>query len=186
MNKIEELRKSLELNDVPASDIETRFKEIASNLLNNFVIRKGEKLFRFVEIEFYYNTTDTANITYRRVTEAGEWFNHDSGVDLTFKSDDKKFGGILVRAVEYNGEFCNGPVNCRKLLFQFDALGTTEGVPHLEYRPREEQLIPVSTSRWNISEKQSFRFCIPMELWTQHKGYAAYPWDYKGKLKNKL
>ena len=187
MTQIEYLRKSLELNDVELDSIESRFQQIAKDLLNNFAIRKGEKLFRLVEIEFYYNTTDCANITFRRVAEAGEWLNHDWGVDLCFKSNEKAFGGILIRSIERNDEFVNGPLKCRELLFQFDALGNKENVPTLEYQPRENLIEPVSTTRWNISEKQSFRFCLPQELWSREKckGYSAYPWDYKGNLKNK-
>lgn len=164
-----------------------RFEQIAKDLLNNFAILKGEKSFRLVEIEFYYNTTDSANITFKRITEAGDWFNHDWGVDLCFKSDEKAFGGILIRSVEHNEEFVNGPLKCRELLFQFDALGDKSGVPTLVYQPRKDVIEPVSTIRWNISEKHSFRFCIPQEFWPRDKckGYSAYPWDYKGNLRNK-
>ena len=35
----------------------------------------------------------------------------------------------------------------------------------------------------NSLVQQYFRYCIPKELWTEHKGYAAYPWDYKGNPK---
>ena len=173
------------------TNIASRFEQIAQNLLNNFVIRKGKKLYRFIDIEFYYNITDNGNITFERVTEAGEWFNHDWGVDLCFKSNESAFGGILIRSIECiddvkKDEFINGPIKCRQLLFQFDALGDTSTIPTLEYLPRENMIEPVSVPRWNISEKQLFRFCIPRELWTEHKGYNAYPWDYKGNLKNKL
>ena len=186
MSKIEELRKSLDIQDCTSDEIGTQFGKIAKNLINNFVIRKNDKLYRFVEIEFYYNTTDvTKAITYERETEAGEWFNHEFGVDLAFKSDKHHYGGILVRAMECDGKFCNGPLKCRALLFQFDALGDIKGVPCLEFYPREEQIVPVPTTRWNISEKQAFRFCIPKELWKDHNGYSAYPWDYKGNLKTK-
>lgn len=186
MTELESLRNSLVLTETNPSKIESIFKCIAENLLNNFVIRKGDKLYRMVEIEFYYNLTDTAHITYERMTKAGEWFNHDFGVDLTFKSNEKSYGGILIRSihsVEPDEKFCNGPLKTRALLFQFDALGERSNVPILEYYPRETAIIPVAATRYNISEKQNFRFCIPRELWTKHKGYTAYPWDYKGNLK---
>lgn len=72
MTELESLRNSLVLTEPDSSKIESIFKGIAKNLLNNFVIRKGDKLYRMVEIEFYYNLTDTAHITYKRMTEAGE------------------------------------------------------------------------------------------------------------------
>ncbi len=178
IDKINELRRSLE-------NPTNKFEEIAFNLLNNFVIRKGDKLYRMVEIEFYYNLTDTANITYERITEAGEWFNHDFGVDLTFKSDENSYGGILLRSIECEEKFFYGPIKTRAKLFQFDALGENNEVPMLEYYPRETKIDPISIPRHNISEKQNFRYCIPKELWKEHKDYRAYPWDYKGNLKIK-
>ena len=183
MTELECLRNSLVLTETDPSKIESIFKDIAKNLLNNFVIRKGDELYRMVEIEFYYNLTDTAHITYKRMAEAGEWFNHDYGVDLAFKSNEKSYGGILIRSIECNGKFCNGPLKTRALLFQFDAFGEKGAVPTLEYCPRAKAIEPVASTRYNISEKQYFRYCIPKELWTEHKGYTAYPWDYKGNPK---
>ena len=183
MTELECLRNSLVLTETDPSKIESIFKDIAKNLLNNFVIRKGDELYRMVEIEFYCNLTDTAHITYDRMTEAGEWFNHDFGVDLTFKSNNKSYGGILIRSIECNDKFCNGPLKTRALLFQFDALGGKGAVPALEYCPREKAIEPIAVTRYNISERQNFRYCIPRELWTEHKGYTAYPWDYKGNPK---
>ena len=89
MTELECLRNSLVLTETDSSKIESIFKDIAKNLLNNFVIRKGDELYRMVEIEFYCNLTDTAHITYEHMSEAGEWFNHNFGVDLTFKSNNK-------------------------------------------------------------------------------------------------
>jgi len=183
MTELESFKNSLVLTETEPSAIESIFKSIAKNLLNNFVIRNGDKLYRMVEIEFYYNLTDLANITYERMTEAGEWFNHEYGVDLTFKSNEKSYGGILIRSIECDGIFCNGPRKSRDLLFQIDAFGEKDDVPRLEYCPRAKAIEPVAATRYNISEKQNFRFCIPRELWTEHKGYSAYPWDYKGNLK---
>lgn len=54
MTELECLRNSLVLTETDPSKIESIFKDIAKNLLNNFVIRKGDELYRMVEIEFYY------------------------------------------------------------------------------------------------------------------------------------
>ena len=183
MTELECLRNSLVLTETDPTKIESIFKGIAKNLLINYVIRKGKKLYHMVEIEFYYNLTDTAHITYKRMTEAGEWFNHDYGVDLAFKSNEKSYGGILIRSIECNGKFCNGPLKTRALLFQFDALREKGSVPALEYCPRAKAIEPIAVTRYNISERQNFRYCIPRELWSEHKGYTAYPWDYKGNIK---
>ena len=60
MTELECLRNSLVLTETDPSKIESIFKDIAKKLLNNFVIRKGDELYRMVEIEFYCNLTDTA------------------------------------------------------------------------------------------------------------------------------
>ena len=49
MTELECLRNSLVLTETDPSKIESIFKDIAKNLLNNFVIRKGDELYRMVE-----------------------------------------------------------------------------------------------------------------------------------------
>jgi len=86
----------------------------------NHIIKKGNLEYAIVEIEFYLFTNDHQDvITYPRVADAGRWFFHQSGVDLTFQSRDieedkdgnftfeenASFGGILIRAIRPgNGE----------------------------------------------------------------------------------
>lgn len=53
-DRIGMFKKYLVLTETDPSKIESIFKDIAKNLLNNFVIRNGDKLYRMVEIEFYY------------------------------------------------------------------------------------------------------------------------------------
>ena len=61
MTELECLRNSLVLTETDPTKIESIFKGIAKNLLNNFVIRKGKKLYHMVEIEFYYNVSVSGN-----------------------------------------------------------------------------------------------------------------------------
>ena len=76
------------------------FKEIAEVLMNKCVISKGSVKYEIVEIEFYLFTPDHQDvITYPRKVSAGQWFFHQSGVDLTFESNEKQFGGILIRGI---------------------------------------------------------------------------------------
>lgn len=91
------------------------FDEIAQNIMCNYIIKKGNREYAIVEIEFYLYTNDHRDvITYPRNTEAGQWFFHQSGIDITFKSRDirmltfdkgelglrPQFGGILIRAIK--------------------------------------------------------------------------------------
>lgn len=74
------------------------FKALAESLFNNFQIRNGNDIFRFVEIEFYLRATESESrkIAYERETRAGEWFLHDNGVDIAFESNKDFYGGILI------------------------------------------------------------------------------------------
>lgn len=82
------------------NEILTEFKEVAELLMNWCSIKKGEKEYEIVDIEFYmYNSKHPDVITYPRVMEMGRWFFHSSGVDLTFRSTHDRFGGILIRGI---------------------------------------------------------------------------------------
>ena len=100
--------------------------KIAEELLNNYGIKCGSKIYYFAEIEFYYWDKSKWNekwnrITYPRVSDAGDLFYHLSGVDICFKSyydkenldGNAKFGGILIRAIrDDKGNITAGPWNC--------------------------------------------------------------------------
>ena len=90
------------------------FKEIAKLLMNQCVIAKGDIYYEIVEIEFYLYSPDHQDvIVYPRKLSAGQWFFHQSGVDLTFESNDKQFGGILIRGIKRltpNPDYDNRPL----------------------------------------------------------------------------
>ena len=98
-----------------------KFKEIAEILLNRTAIRKGHKTYHMKDIEFYLYKNDHRDIiTYPRTCEAGQWFFHSSGIDLSFESNvtmqpneydlfqpildsSSFFGGILIRQIYPEG-----------------------------------------------------------------------------------
>lgn len=124
------------------------FTSIANLLLGECVIRNGNKRYAIVEIEFYlYSKNHRDYITYPRDIEAGRWFFHQSGVDLTFKSNDisikkdtkgkeiitlgshPQFGGILIRGIyklspiKEEERYIFGPQKCvNELWDDFNAL----------------------------------------------------------------
>lgn len=132
------------LSDTNCRNKDELFQEIAKELMYNHIIQKGKYQYEIVEIEFYYYSQEHQDvITYPRKMEAGRWFFHPSGVDLTFASkgdirlkDDKLiigndacFGGILIRGIQCksNGEYIFGPLKCVDELWDnFDAFGTSE------------------------------------------------------------
>lgn len=121
MGTIEELKRLLSASG--KSDAESYFdyfKRIAEILMNNCAISKGKNRYEIVEIEFYFFTPDHQDvIVYPRTQPAGQWFFHPSGVDLTFESNEKQFGGILIRGVRNidTGKLTLGPLNCVNILW---------------------------------------------------------------------
>ena len=73
------------------SDIEERFEKIAKMLFESFAIQKGETVYLFKEIEFYfYNKNHRDIITHPRVSKPLCWYVNDfGGIDLNFESNIK-------------------------------------------------------------------------------------------------
>lgn len=134
-SNIQKLKELLET--IPKEDYYDYFGKIAKILMNQCYIQKGDTEYQIIEIEFYlYTPTHTDVITYPREIEAGRWFFHQSGVDLTFKSNRYEFGGILIRGLKNlkNGKMILGPLNCVNVLWdEFDAFTpTVEDYPQIK------------------------------------------------------
>ena len=137
------------------NEILTEFKEVVELLMNWCSIKKGEKVYEIVEIEFYlYNSQHPDVITYPRVMEMGRWFFHPSGVDLTFHSTHDRFGGILIRGirnVDDDNDQILGPQKCVNALWDnfsaFDNQYDTE-YPYITsvVNPRSKEIM--QCPRW--------------------------------------
>ena len=134
---MDDLKELLDISNLNETEIPDRFKKIAEDLMCNHIIKKGQKEYAIIEIEFYlYSPSHRDYITYPREIEAGRLFFHQSGVDLTFKStgvklieDNNKesfeisdtaiFGGILIRGLYdlENSKYIFGPYKCVNLLW---------------------------------------------------------------------
>ncbi|MCQ2071566.1 MAG: hypothetical protein MJY96_00370 [Bacteroidaceae bacterium] len=126
------------------------FREIGRALLCDCVIVKGRTEYRIREIEFYLFRPDYQDyVTYPRTCNAGDWFFHNSGVDIAFqsksstpKADPKTdcFGGVLIRTVECikgknEKRLFDGPIKVVNELFdQFSAIEPSRDAPRLEFR----------------------------------------------------
>lgn len=143
------------------------YREISKTLLCDCVIIKGETEYRIREIEFYLFRPDYQDyVTYPRTCNAGDWFFHNSGVDIAFqsksstpKADPKTdcFGGVLIRTVECikgknEKRLFDGPIKVVNELFdQFSAIEPSRDAPRLEFRMNcfpDEDCKPVL--RYNI------------------------------------
>ena len=181
----EELYQAMRLDGKESvEDLEGAFADIADALLNDFAISKGDKLYHFVELEFYHSFID-GTIVYPRKADALQYFFHKSGMDLTFLSDENMFGGILVRAIRCGNEFINGPYKVVDTLFDvFDARKRPESnYPIIVPKEEVSRITPAQSRRFHIESDKQYRCSLPQELWIEHKGYQAYPWDYKGNQK---
>lgn len=110
--------------------IEDNFQRIANDLLNNWVLKVEDALFRIAEIEFYYkseNHIDSYIHGHELQRQKGKWYFHGSGIDITF-GNEKSFGGILIRAMVniQSNEYFYGPLVCVQELFRnFPAIFNT-------------------------------------------------------------
>ncbi|GHT32328.1 hypothetical protein AGMMS49574_15630 [Bacteroidia bacterium] len=166
-----DLKKQLDLRGPDNKDIEAKFKKIAELLFQEYYIKKGDNKYEFLEIEFYYYTKGHEDIiTYPRQVEAGKWFFHNSGVDISFESRCKDvkqpsairkpgedyFGGILIRSLlkknkdDPKYQLITGPLKCTWDLFDvIDALKiTSEDLPVITKKEETSIKKVHSTSRY--------------------------------------
>lgn len=93
-------KESLQIKN-PANPLED-FERIADLLLNQYVLKVGEKSYRICSIEFYYKQAqhlDKAAHAHQRQLSCGEWYFHGSGLDITF-GNESEFGGILIQSIK--------------------------------------------------------------------------------------
>lgn len=157
MSTICKLKELMTLNaSMNTLEIESRFEQIAQILFSKFAIKKGENIYLFKDIEFYfYNQNHKDIITHPRNSDALCWYVNDfGGIDInmfssieTILSTDNKgkistkyalndkacFGGILIRKLIDNGcqQVINGPWACAELFRCHSAAGYDEDFPIL-------------------------------------------------------
>ncbi len=154
------LKELMSLNaDMSITEIESRFAQIAKLLFENFAIQKGEKIYLFKEIEFYfYNKNHRDIITHPRFSDSLCWYVNDfGGIDLNFPSeiykkdesdttgkkvkkyilnDNSYFGGILIRQLisEDKNEILERPWACAELFRLHHAIEQDNNFPSLVER----------------------------------------------------
>lgn len=162
--------------------IKQRFSLLANLLFNQYEIIKGERTYNFLEIEFYYynhNHPDTT--TYKRNMPAGQWHTHLSGIDVTFKSNNESYGGILIRSIIDNeGNVINGPLCTLLELFDnIDIYGNNINVPRIREKEKSETLHIETTTRFNINSGEyrnsKYRFYNASKDIKWKSGYTANP-----------
>lgn len=168
-NNLQKLLMSLDA-DSKIEMIESTFEVIAKELINNYHIQKGKEEYYFMHIEFYFcNKNHLDIISYPRKLDAGKWFFHQSGVDLTFNSSyeghekaintmsDFYFGGILIRDIIKRSDMekkFGGPYKCEWELFDFlEAFSPTSQVPYLE---KNSQSLDINIEEYKVKREFSY------------------------------
>lgn len=158
------------LQTYPIEGIDKIFDAIAKKLFNEYHIKKGDSIYDFLEIEFYYYDEKHEDIiTYPRTIGKGKWFFHNSGMDISFESlcvkgfnkkseaDNNFFGGILIRSLVKNGtEVITGPQKCTWELFDsFSAFEfCPDELPIIEHKPVGDKFDIYKTIRWIPFKKE--------------------------------
>lgn len=113
------------------SKIDDFFADIAEELFKHYCIKLGNVTYSFLEIECYYwsehhqdNRKDGKPFVYERINERPcSFISHSSGMDLCFKSSDKQYGGILIRALKRtegdDETILPGPWDCHDALINY-------------------------------------------------------------------
>lgn len=160
--------------------VEKYAKDIMTRLMRNFVIRKGSSEYEIIEAEFYLFSDIHRDITvYPRTQGAGRFWFHDSGVDITLKSEilrnsdakisgQSKFGGILIRSLKkklrkddgtVETSYIFGPQNCVAELWS-DSYAFSinpDDYPVLAYNPNEKATIDFEKRFYSISDDETKR-----------------------------
>lgn len=183
-NTVSSLEEALSLFNVNTPEqFDSAFDELAASLFNNFAIRRGQIVYRFVEIEFYHNLVDDMNgKTIPRTTSAGEWFFHNYGVDIAFESNLNRYGGILIRSI-VEGEsykdgktYTNGPQKAFWEIFdKLNSLHDNCEYPLIVESASDVLIEPVKSLRWPFGGNKKLRYSITAEYWKDHKNYKPFP-----------
>lgn len=172
------------------------FSEIADELICNYYIDCGSKMYRLAEIEFYYYHYDKDNKvrlseewnekTYpRTVKEAGTLFFHYSGVDICFPSSipDGTFGGVLIRSLldVETGLYVTGPQLC--VMEMLNACAITGEWPKIILADRMKCKIG-TINRYGIKYNDTGfedKLCFYDENMICKNQFDGATWDYEKK-----
>lgn len=163
---IHELGLGINFSTLEDNNLQKEFSDIAKNLFANYQIAKGNTRYDFEEVEFYLYTEKHRdnNHVYPRECQAGEWFVHYSGVDLTFqtlKEDNKmtQCGGILIRRIKKVGESSvGGPLRCLMELFngQEEPILVKKQKQEIRFEPTPR----IGIKNDNEQDERQYRFVV--------------------------
>ena len=179
-----ELQKLLAIPDsISEESIQSTFASIAKSLFNEYEIVKGNDFYDFLEIEFYFFSENHPDISvYKHSLDSGIWHTNLSGVDITLKSSEKCYGGILVRSIiDQKGNVINGPLCTLFALFDnINTNGECFNIPKIVKKNNKETNVNIkATTRFNINKgkysNKEYRFYNASNDIKWKSGYTAKP-----------
>lgn len=131
------------IDDSTEESILASFKNIANEIMNQYLLCIGAAYYRIVECEFYYNSTAHEDPFVHghalQKSTIGQWYFHGSGLDITL-GNGKGYGGILIRGIAEVNELLPmpdrastviGPLNvCNKI---FNTIGSVMLQPNVAF-----------------------------------------------------
>ena len=186
---MEDLKKLLSKLDDNSyvNTIESTFSEIADILLLKSHIQSANGNYRLLEIEFYFkNKNHNDDVTISRTEDAGLWWLHNWGVDITFRSDQKSgfYGGILIRSIADldDKKIISGPQNCCWELFYSSALERNRAPQIISNDERKVFGDEIGKTKRYITGKTkgidgNYRFYVKGIKLNNESKYKASPWE---------
>lgn len=92
--------KPFNINSSTGSEVAESFNKIANELITNSKLVINNKMFSFIDLEFYYycpNHPDEYTLPHSR--PMGEFEMHRFGIDISLGNGQTEFGGILLRGL---------------------------------------------------------------------------------------
>lgn len=159
-------------------ELEAFAENLVTGLMENFVIVKGDSIYEIADAEFYFFSPFHQDITvYDRELEAGRFFFHNSGFDISFKShinwidktrkkiidrENSVFGGILISTlIKKDRKGVDRVIKGSKLCMWelWDSFNALEHVsseyPVLFYKPLGDLKIEAIPRHFPIRDKES-------------------------------
>ncbi|HMO32936.1 MAG TPA: hypothetical protein PKE07_08060 [Lacibacter sp.] len=96
------MKEIFQIVDADKNSTQASFRNIATQLMNNYKLQVADKFYRVIECEFYYHSSNHPDPYVhghsRQKETIGEWYFHGSGLDITL-STSNGYGGILIRGI---------------------------------------------------------------------------------------
>ncbi len=138
--------------------VEESFKRIAKTLITNKALKVNNRLFAFIDLEFYYwhtvhQDSYCKNVNHNRPT--GELELHRYGVDISLGNDQQNgFGGILIRGLFDTKDGVISKSQVVKEIYNQIKIGYNE-VGIVDYTPIWNSIF--ATTRKNLGENSEFK-----------------------------